>query len=308
MNLQPTSDQNALIDAVEQIIAKPRELPRDGKHFAYSEELDAMLRGGGFLNVACEEGMGPLDAALVVETASKSPFALETAASTLVAPMVIGEAVEGPVVLMRDVRQAARFLPMAKAALVLDGDSAVLLDVRDLARAPVESLMAYPMGRFVETPDLTRGQRLSPDQRDKLLMWWRVGIALEASGAMQAAVHFTADYVTTRRQFGRPLGSLQAIQHRLAECTTRAQGTRWLAREAAWKGDAASAALAATYAQRAIRPIVHDMHQFNGALGITLEHPLHYWTYRLTALQAELGGPSAQALAAAHELWLRKSA
>jgi hypothetical protein len=49
------------------------------------------------------------------------------------------------------------------------------------------------------------------------------------------------------------------------------------------------------------------MHQFNGALGITLEHPLHYWTYRLTALQAELGGSSRQALAAAQHLWLRKA-
>lgn len=304
MNLQPNADQKALIDAVEQIIAKPRELPRDGAFFAYSEALDEAVRGGGFLDVAREDGMGPLEAALVVETASRSPFALETAGSALVAPMVMGRTVEGPVALMHDVGQAARFLPMAKHAFVLNGARAVLLNLDGLERVAVESLVAYPMGRLAETPDLSLGEVLSPEQRERLLLWWRVAIAVEAAGAMQAAVQFTADYVTMRRQFNRPLGSLQAIQHRLAECTVLAQGTCWLAREAAWLGEAGAAALAATYAQRAMRQVVHDLHQFNGALGITLEHPLHYWSYRLTALQAELGGASAQAVAAAQALWL----
>jgi alkylation response protein AidB-like acyl-CoA dehydrogenase len=307
MDFQPTPDQRALIDAVEQIVAKPRALPRDGHFFAYSEALDEALRGGGFLQVACEEGMGALEAALVVEAACKSPFAAETAASALVAPMVMGETIPGPIALMADAKRAARFLPMAKNAFILDGDSAVLLEVANLKREPVESLMAYPMGRFETAPDLAGGRRLTAAQTEKLLTWWRIAIAVEACGAMQAAVGFTADYVTTRRQFKRPLGSFQAIQHRLSECTVYAQGSRWLALEAAWKGDAASAALAATYAQRAIRQIVHDMHQFNGALGITLEHPLHYWTYRLTALQAELGGSSRQAIAAAEHLWLREA-
>jgi hypothetical protein len=221
--------------------------------------------------------------------------------------MTLGKCVEGPIALLSNAGQAARFLPMAKNAFILDGDGAVLLDVTDLQREPVESLMAYPMGRFAAAPDFSKGQRLSAPETEKLLMWWRVAIATEASGAMQAAVDFTADYVTTRRQFNRPLGSFQAIQHRLSECTVYAQGTRWLALEAAFKGEPAAAALAATYAQRSIRQIVHDMHQFNGALGITLEHSLHYWTYRLTALQAELGGSSRQAIAAAEQMWLRKA-
>lgn len=307
MDFQLTPDQRALVDAVEQIVAKPRELPRDGHFFAYNQALDDALRGGGFLQVASEEEMGGLEAALVVEAASKSPFAVETAASALVAPMTLGRSIDGPIALLSDASRAARFLPMAKNAFILDRDGAVLLDVSALDREPVESLMAYPMGRIATPPDLAKAYRLTVSEAEKLLTWWRVAIAVEASGAMQAAVDFTADYVTTRRQFNRPLGSFQAIQHRLSECTVYAQGTRWLALEAAWKGEPAAAALAATYAQRSIRQIVHDMHQFNGALGITLEHPLHYWTYRLTALQAELGGCSRQAVAAAEHLWLRKA-
>jgi hypothetical protein len=49
--------------------------------------------------------------------------------------------------------------------------------------------------------------------------------------------------------------------------------------------------------------LVTETHQFHGAIGLTLEYPLHFWTYRLKALQGELGGPTAQALAAADQMF-----
>lgn len=308
MDYQTTPDQSALVDAVEQMLQKHTDLPKDGAFFSYDAGLDATLRESGFLDVAREEGMGPLEAALIVEAVCKSTAVVEAAASALVAPQVLDKPVPGPIALVADARRATRFLPVARTAIVLDGDQAVVLDLEGIEREPVESLFAYPMGRFVKTPDLSRGERLSREATERLKTWWRIAIAVEAAGAMQAAVEFTVQYVTDRRQFNRPLGSFQAIQHRLSERTVQAQATRWLAREAAWAGDDAKAAVAATYAQRAIPQIVHDCHQFNGALGITLEHPLHYWTYRLTTLQAELGGGSRQALAAAQKVWLQPAA
>jgi alkylation response protein AidB-like acyl-CoA dehydrogenase len=67
--------------------------------------------------------------------------------------------------------------------------------------------------------------------------------------------------------------------------------------------DPADAALAAFHAQESARAVVYDFHQFLGAMGMTLEHPLHLWTYRLKALIGELGGRGSNALAAARALW-----
>jgi hypothetical protein len=49
------------------------------------------------------------------------------------------------------------------------------------------------------------------------------------------------------------------------------------------------------------------MHQFTGAMGLTLEYPLHLWTYRLRALAGELGGASAQERHVAAATWPDRS-
>jgi alkylation response protein AidB-like acyl-CoA dehydrogenase len=93
------------------------------------------------------------------------------------------------------------------------------------------------------------------------------------------------------------------VRHRLAEAKVKATGLHWLALQAAATGQAADAALAAAYAQTAASQTVYDLHQFLGAMGMTLEHPLHLWTYRMKALIGELGGQGGQALAAADAVW-----
>jgi alkylation response protein AidB-like acyl-CoA dehydrogenase len=73
--------------------------------------------------------------------------------------------------------------------------------------------------------------------------------------------------------------------------------------KAAATRDPGDAALAAYHAQESARRVTYDCHQFLGAMGMTLEHPLHLWTYRLKALTSELGGRGANALAAAEAIW-----
>jgi alkylation response protein AidB-like acyl-CoA dehydrogenase len=132
---------------------------------------------------------------------------------------------------------------------------------------------------------------------------WQVAVASEIAGLLGAAIASTVTYVSERKQFGRPLGSFQAMRHRLAEASVRANGARWLALKAADSGEPADAALAAHFAQDSATGIVYDLHQFFGAMGVTLEHPLHLWTYRLKALLCELGGRSVQAAGAADLIW-----
>jgi alkylation response protein AidB-like acyl-CoA dehydrogenase len=120
---------------------------------------------------------------------------------------------------------------------------------------------------------------------------------------MESALKSTVDYVTQRKQFGQPIGAFQGVQHRLAEAAVLVEATRWLTFKAGDSGEPADAALAAGYAQEAARRVAYDFHQFHGAMGLTLEHPLHLWTYRLRALLGELGGAAARFEAAAAAVW-----
>lgn len=310
MNFDLNPDQRALLDAVEQIVARHSEAPKEGNvsavvHQHYSEALDADLAEAGFFAAAREEPYGPLGAVLIVEAVSSAVSVVEVAASALVATQLLDEELPRPIALARqaDLALPIRFLDRARALIVDLGDEAAVIELRREDVEPAPGMYAYPYGRFRERPDLAKARRLGRGSGARLRLWWRVALAAEAGGAMSRAIQFTTDYVKNRRQFGRPIGSFQAVQHRLAVDIQIAEGTQWLARRAAWSGLASDASAAALHAQDGIAPIVYDCHQFNGALGMTLEHPLHFWTFRLRALQGELGGNVAQAAALAAELW-----
>jgi alkylation response protein AidB-like acyl-CoA dehydrogenase len=167
----------------------------------------------------------------------------------------------------------------------------------------IETIFAYPMAILVTEADHAAGAVAHDVPAATLRARWQVALAAEIAGLLDSAIASTVTYVSERKQFGRPLGSFQGMRHRLAEATVRAGGARWLALMAADSGDPGDAALAAHFAQDAATGIVYDLHQFFGAMGVTLEHPLHLWTYRLKALLSELGGRSAQAADAADLIW-----
>src|SRR5439155_4428339 len=109
-----------------------------------------------------------------------------------------------------------------------------------------------------------------------LRSWWRVALAAELYGTMSAALEITVAYVKRRRQFGRAIGSFQALQHRLAMCTVLVEGTRWLAFGGASQDlPTESAAVAAAYAAEAANQICGEMHQQSGAMGFTRGPRLH---------------------------------
>ena len=115
----------------------------------------------------------------------------------------------------------------------------------------------------------------------------------------------TVDYVKRRRQFGRAIGSFQAVQHRLSQCAVAIEGARWLAYEAAERGaPPGEAALAAGYATTAASQVFAETHQLTGAMGFTREHDLHVFSMRLQALRLEAGGASGHHVAAARARWL----
>ena len=295
MDLTLTADQMSLATALEGLAAQFKDKPIEFRGFALvSEALEQQMTEAEFFDVAMTPGLGPVAAALTVERLARLPYTAEVALSMLVRPHVLGGQLPRPFALVESGRPG-RFVASAATVLIADGDKLSVAQVSANDVEPVESILAYPMGRTrnVETTPL------APREAADVRTWLRVALAAEAAGLLQAAVDTTVEHLSVRKQFGRPLGSFQALRHRMAECAVLAGGVKWLALKAAGTGAAGDAALAAFHAQESGTRVAYDLHQMLGAMGMTLEHPLHLWTYRLKALLSELGGRGAQAHAVA---------
>lgn len=305
MDFSLSSDQSAVLGAIE-TLAKPYAAPPiDCRGFTLtSPALDEALAEGGFLDVALEPDLGPLTAALVVMRMARLPYVSEVAASALVRPL-LGDALSRPVCLVDAAapHHPVRFLAPGASVVVLGAEDVTSFTALPEDVRPVETIFAYPAAML--SPGEDRAARAVRHNVAAALVRtrWRLALAAEIAGLLGAAVDATVLYVSDRKQFGRPIGAFQGVRHRLAEAHVRAAGTRFLALRAAHTEDAGDAALAAHYAQDSATGVVYDLHQFLGAMGITLEHPLHLWTYRLKALLSDLGGRSAQAADAAAAMW-----
>ncbi|MEU8777948.1 acyl-CoA dehydrogenase family protein [Streptomyces sp. NPDC048606] len=106
-------------------------------------------------------------------------------------------------------------------------------------------------------------------------------LAAEAVGAADRALARTVEYVRGREQFGRPVGSFQAVKHRLADLYVQVQAARSAAYYAAWDPDQGGLALA--QALEALRTTAGEAIQLHGGLGFTWEHDAHLYFKRAAA-------------------------
>ena len=304
MIFAPDEDQAVVLNALDRLAAPYRAVSTEAvvQRSVYSPQLQRELIEGGFADIGLDgPELGLLSALISAET-SKLPVAVEMAASALVRPAIDAD-LPGPVALVWGPPTApARFLPQARTAILADEGGVRLLEVTPGDVEAVESMFAFPMGRL--TSDAVARARPTPHASvERVKQWWRTAVAIEIYGALDAAHRLTVEHVRDRNQFGRPLGSFQAIQHRLAMAATTIQAIRWLALRAANTGEAADAGIAATYAQDTCKTVIYDLHQFSGAMGMTLEYSLHLFTYRVNFLQSQLGGAARQAVATADLIW-----
>jgi hypothetical protein len=306
MDLSLNDDQRAIIDALDALARPYAEVPIGDHSLALtSAALDHELAQSGFLDVGFDPDLGTVTAAIVVERLARLPYATEAALSALVRPL-LGEHVAGPLCMVREGKndRLLRFLrPGARVVLVGDHYVGSMTVGASQMRAEPDALYGYPMASLLVDPntaELTPHGDVSPSH---VITRWRIALATEAAGLLAAALASVCAYTAQREQFGRPLASFQGMRHRLAEAQVRTNSLYWLTMKAAATLDPADAGLAALHAQETARVVVYDFHQFMGAMGITLEHPLHLWSYRLKALIGELGGRGANALAAAGAIW-----
>jgi acyl-CoA dehydrogenase len=135
--------------------------------------------------------------------------------------------------------------------------------------------------------------QLLPGCMEKLGLFAALLRAAQISGALEAALNLTVEYVNQREQFGRPLSKFQALQHQLALLAEEAAAVNCAAMAAGRCADLGDSrfeiAAAKLRANQAVGRATSIAHQGHGAIGFTREHHLHYWTQRLWSWRSEFG-------------------
>src|SRR4051812_4339477 len=125
-----------------------------------------------------------------------------------------------------------------------------------------------------------------------------VAVAAELVGVSQRALDMTVDYVKERKQFGVPVGSFQAVQHKAAQMLRDTESARSATYFAAWAADAdperlpIAAAMAKATASDGGRAVTGDAIQLHGGIGFTWEADLH-WLFKRAQLDSRLLGGAA---------------
>ena len=186
---------------------------------------------------------------------------------------------------------------------VVDGPAASLLLVRagdDLLAVAAGDAVVEPLG----TLDQTRRQAavrfdgapaVPAGPAGPAVALQRVLLAAECAAAAEHCLDVTVAYLMSRRQFGRPIGSFQALKHRAADLKVAVDSAHATARAAVWTAAsdpaalAALAPLAALHCARTFVEVAGEMIQLHGGIGFTWEHEAHLYLKRAKSTQLLLG-------------------
>ncbi len=223
-------------------------------------------------------------------------------------------AVPGPLVeslvavpmVLRDTDLAGRWLPgiaagktvatMTAPPLVPYGLDADLADPVLLVNG--DSLWLAQVGNALASVD--RSRRLFQVTAGEPLGAFEVGGALDAGalacaaqllGLGRALLDLTVGYARQRHQFGRPIGSFQAVKHQLADVLVGLETARPLVYGAAVTGDPRDVSAAKVAAGEAAYRAARVALQVHGAIGYTAEHDLGLWLAKVRALRSAWGTP-----------------
>ena len=119
-------------------------------------------------------------------------------------------------------------------------------------------------------------------------------LAAEQIGAADRCLELTVEYTKQRVQFGRPIGSFQALKHRMADLHVAVQSARAVVGDAIAEPTATSAALARLAASEAFCTVTGEAIQLHGGIAITWEHDMHLYFKRAHGSAQLLGPPREQ--------------
>ncbi|HEX2214694.1 MAG TPA: acyl-CoA dehydrogenase family protein [Mycobacterium sp.] len=262
--------------AIPALVAAPSGTARD-------ELLSDLVEGRRTAAVAVADRAGVFDSRAVTVTAD-------------------GEALSGTVNQVVDARIADVLLVAARGT---DGVALYAVDTTaggvehtplatlDLTRSEANVTFSGAVARLIAGPDA------APRILDHALQVGAALLAVEQVGAAQHLLDLSVEYAKSRMQFGRPIGSFQAVKHRLADLLVDVEHARSTAYHAIWALNDGSddPALATSIAQAvcsaALSHVATDTIQVHGGIGFTWEHQAHLY-YKRAATDAVLLGSAEQ--------------
>ena len=207
-----------------------------------------------------------------------------------------------------------------RKTLVLDGHvaSLILVVARTEAGPSLFAVDAAATGlsrRPLRTLDMTRklaeielagvparlvgAEGAAADVVERTLRLAVVALAAEQVGGAQRCLDMSVDYAKLRVQFGRPIGSFQAIKHKCADMLLEVESARSAAYYAAWAAADDTdelplvASLAKAYCSEAFANAATENIQIHGGIGFTWEHDAHLYYRRAKSTEQFLGSPAA---------------
>jgi len=133
---------------------------------------------------------------------------------------------------------------------------------------------------------------------ENVLEYLRIGLAAEAVGAAERCLEMSVDYAKTRYQFGRAIGSFQAVKHLCAEMFAQLEGARASLAEATLsereRPDDLPLLAVVSFVEcaRMFFFVARENIQVHGGIGFTWEHDAHLYFRRAKATELVLGGPA----------------
>lgn len=250
-------------------------------------ELLARIAGGDLIaTVAVSEAKLHWDPDDITTLASESGGRWALSGSK---PYVLDGAQAGVILVAACTRAGVSLFAVESGA---DGLSVDPLDSMDKTRR-------FAAARFDDTPAVLLGGDGSAWETlsgvyDRAL----AALACEQAGGAQAVLEMTVEYLNVRHQFGRPIGSFQAIKHRCADLLVEVESARSAAAYAsaavaAGADDASVAAsIAKVYCSQAFYHVAAESIQMHGGIGFTWEHPAHLYFKRAKSSEALFGWPA----------------
>jgi alkylation response protein AidB-like acyl-CoA dehydrogenase len=325
VDLRPSPEQDQLVSAFAGLYAKQStpERVRAAEPLGFDKALWDQLLEMGVVAMAVAEAAGgwgasPLDLALIAEQQGRSvapvPNIEAQVAARLLARLggdragaALAAAIAGErlvTLALHPVRDGRAALVPAAAvaddAVVLAGDRLLLVPLEG-ARTAVENLGALPLADVevgASATELAAG-RPALDAHEAAVDDWLALSAAALVGIGARALEIAVEYVKERKAWGVPIGSFQAISHRLADSAAAVDGARLLAYEAAWAATEQPerarelAAMAFAFAYESARDATYRSLHFHGGYGFMMEYDVQLYYRRARAWANVYAEPAA---------------
>jgi alkylation response protein AidB-like acyl-CoA dehydrogenase len=316
MDFDLTEDQLALRSGASDVLDDLASPARVRAHTVTADAYDAALWSAmveqGWLGVELAEadgglGLGAVEVAVLVEElgrhAAPVPFVptvvalgafAEAGERAWVERLLTGEAIA---CVAWDPAAPVAYAPSARIAVVLADDGVYAMELAE--QPPREPAMDLTRELGWLSFDRSRARMIGgPDARTRLFDRGATFTSADLLGSASHALDLAVDYAKDRVQFGRPIGSFQAVKHRCADMLVDVEGMRSTVYWAAWcigavDADASvSASTAKVWCTDASKRVMASALQVHGGIGFTWEHDLHFFLKRAQLDQLAFGDAS----------------